>query len=611
MKFQCKKVENCFAEARTYEYRLPVTGQELAGRLSGFTVTENHRFRRPVFSAKRDGLEVKGILAANVVKINYTAGNWEKEKQEMEEWLEKQELRVLGETESVCPVCLRVLPAKKVLREDGVYITKECPSHGSFEALIWEGSQESYEAWGSHMLPADRVPAVRPAEKGCPLDCGLCEKHERRGCCVLLEVTERCNLRCPVCFASAGENPALDVPLEELELQMKYLMDHGGPFNIQLSGGEPTVREDLEEIISRGKKLGFSFFQLNTNGIRLAEEPGYARRLRTAGLSCVFLQFDGLRDDVYVKLRGKPLLDIKKKAIEICGRAGLGVVLVPVIAPGVNEDQVGEILAFAESHMPVVRGVHFQPVSYFGRCLEAQGGYRMTIPRLLALMEEQTGGRICAGDFTGGNATNPYCTFQANYLRQKDGSLKPLVHGTARASASSEQAREFVARQWSGGECCCGEEKEQEEECCCCGEEKEQEEECCCCGEEKEQGEERCCCGEEKEQGEECCCCGEEKEQGEECCCCGEEKVQTEESQGCCCGEDTRQMILETSSLDEFLADMHRNTLAISGMLFQDAWNLDLERLRRCYILETDRRYGMVPFCAYNLTDREGRSLYR
>ena len=456
---------------------------------------------------------------------------------------------VIGRTESICPECLEVIPAEKTVREQGIYLRKTCPEHGAFEALIWEGSPESYEDWGKDIQPADHIPGARGTEKGCPYDCGLCEEHERRGCCVLLEVTGRCNLRCPVCFAGAGEDGSRDVPMEELERQMEYLMAHGGPFNLQISGGEPTVRDDLAEIIHMGKKKGFTFFQLNTNGLRLAEEPGYAEHLKEAGLSCVFLQFDGVEDSVYHVLRGRALFQKKQEAIDACERAGLGVILVPVVTPGVNEDQVGKILSYAVSRMPVVRGVHFQPISYFGRCLEAQGSYRITIPKLLSLIEQQTGGQMRAAHFTGGNATNPYCTFQANYLRQEDGSMQPMLHGTARAYATSEQAREFVARQWTG----------------------------------PEEAEEPCCCGAEPEGS----------------------------SGGCCCGEDTAQMQLDTSSLDAFLRKLHNNTFAVSGMLFQDACNLDLERLRRCYILETDSRYGMVPFCAYNLTGQKGKTLYR
>lgn len=486
----------------------------------------------------------------------------------------------IGVTESVCPECLRVIPAKKIVRDDGIYMVKKCPEHGEYEVLIWEGSLESYEAWGRNLQPADKIPAAREVEKGCPQDCGLCAAHERRGCCVLLEVTSRCNLCCPVCFASAGKQ-GQDVPLEELERQMEYLMAHGGPFNIQLSGGEPTVRDDLPEIIRAGRKIGFTFFQLNTNGLRLADEPGYADRLKEAGLSCVFLQFDGMKDEVYKTLRGKPLLNKKIAAIDACARAGLGVVLVPVIAPGVNEDQVGAILSYAKSRMPYVRGVHFQPISYFGRCMEEQGSYRVTLPKMLRLMEQQTGGIVRAEHFTGGNATNPYCTFQANYLRQADGSMKPMLHAAARASASSEQAREFVARQWSGaqGNCCCGEAVMEEENCCCCS---------------------------EAEEKTESCCCGEPAVEEENCCC-----SEAEEKAESCCGEDTKQLQLDLSSLDDFLANIHNNTFAVSGMLFQDAYNLDLERLKRCYILETDSRYGMVPFCAYNLTSIEGRTLYR
>lgn len=504
--------------------------------------------------------------------------------------------RRIGVTQSVCPECLNVIPAEKVVCEDGIYLEKTCAEHGNYKTLIWEGSLESYEAWGSDLQPADKLEKTHQVQKGCPYDCGLCEAHERRGCCVLLEVTSRCNLNCPVCFAQAGGPESLDVPMEELKKQMEHLMSHGGPFNLQISGGEPTVRDDLPKIIQMGREKGFTFFQLNTNGLRLAEEAGYAQKLKETGLSCVFLQFDGLSDEVYRVLRGRPLWEKKQAAIDACERAGLGVVLVPVITPGVNEDQVGAILSYGISRMPVVRGVHFQPISYFGRCLQAQGSYRITIPKLLRLIEEQTNGQMRTEDFTGGNATNPYCTFQGNYLRQEDGSMQPMLHGTARAYATSEQARAFVARQWRGpeGSCC----SEEPSDTCCCGTVQPPEPVSSCCATEAPEPSGECCCGTIQPSG------------SESTCCCGSDSSNADS--GCsCCGEDTAQMQLDTSSLDEFLIKRHNNTFAVSGMLFQDACNLDLERLRRCYILETDSRYGMVPFCAYNMTSIKGKALYR
>ncbi|MCI8586030.1 MAG: hypothetical protein HFI92_09075 [Lachnospiraceae bacterium] len=89
MTWRCKKVENCFAGASTYEYELPVTGQELLAFLEGWEIRENHKFRRPVFSAKRGPLEIKGILAAHVVKVNYPADTWKEEKERLERWLEQ------------------------------------------------------------------------------------------------------------------------------------------------------------------------------------------------------------------------------------------------------------------------------------------------------------------------------------------------------------------------------------------------------------------------------------------------------------------------------------------------------------------------------------------
>ena len=444
---------------------------------------------------------------------------------------------IIGTTTSVCPVCLKTIPADKILKENNtIYLEKSCPEHGDFSTLIWEGSLDSYESWNRNSMVSEPPVNARPVEKGCPNDCGLCEDHLRKGCCMLLELTNRCNLHCPVCFASAGEQTPFDLSLEEIEKQYDFLMAHGGPFNIQLSGGEPTMRDDLPEIIRLGRSKGFTFFQLNTNGIQLAENPSYAKELKEAGLNTVFLQFDGLSDKTYEILRGRPLLDEKLMAIHHCAAAGLGVVLVPVIAPDVNEQEVGRILHFALNNLPAVRGVHFQPVSYFGRCDLRAPQMRITIPKMLKLIEEQTDGLMKITDFGSGGAENPYCSFHASYLKRRDGSLKALAQKNSQCCCTtSDDSRTFVASHWTG----------------------------------------------------------------------------TEKTSDCCCGSSSTNGITEWNSFDEFLEQARLNTFTVSGMIFQDAFNLDLDRLKRCYICEVDSRYGMVPFCAYNLTDINGRSLYR
>ena len=435
----------------------------------------------------------------------------------------------IGKTMSVCPVCLARIPAIKTVGEDGnIYLEKKCWEHGSFKTLIWEGDLESYIGWAAVDSNAPVTPVrAREAERGCPNDCGLCQNHARDGCCVLLELTNRCNLSCPVCFASAGEQTPHDLSVEEIGKQYDLLMEHGGPFNIQLSGGEPTMREDLDKIIALGKKKGFTFFQLNTNGVRIAEEAGYAEYLAKAGVSVVFLQFDGLDDEIYQTLRGAALAETKLRAIENCKAAGLPVVLVPTVAPEVNDQALGDILRFALAHAPHVRGVHIQPISYFGRCGLEAPEKRLTIPAVLRRIEQQTQGLMKAADFGGGGAESPYCSFHASYLRKPDGSLKALPRRRSQCCCvKSSDARDFVSQQWSGKISCSDE------------------------------------------------------------------------------GSDT-------SSLDTFLRQTVENTFTVSGMVFQDAYNLDLDRLRRCYICEVDTQKGMIPFCAYNLTDINGKALYR
>ena len=165
----------------------------------------------------------------------------------------------IGKTKSVCPECMKVVPAIKGIGEDGIYLVKECNAHGKFQTLIWEGNAADYLSWGRENLSAETPVNPKVKEKSCPDNCGLCEEHERKGCCMILEVTKRCNMHCPVCFASAGEDREKgDIPICEIEKQYDFLMAHGGPFNIQLSGGEPTMRDDLPEIIHMGREKGFS-----------------------------------------------------------------------------------------------------------------------------------------------------------------------------------------------------------------------------------------------------------------------------------------------------------------------------------------------------------------
>ncbi len=429
---------------------------------------------------------------------------------------------VIRNTRSVCPVCLQNLPARLV-REDGgrVFMEKACPEHGAFRSLVWAGAFD-FEQWLLGRPPLSEEDGLR-----CPADCGLCAAHEIGTCCALLEVTNRCDLRCRYCFADGGSS-ADEPEAEELRAAIRDIVRQCGHPLLQLSGGEPTLRDDLPELVRFAREAGCGTVQLNTNGLRLAREPDYAKRLADAGLDIVFLQFDGTRDAVYEALRGRPLLREKLEAIRVCAALRVGVTLVPTVVKGVNDGELGAIVDLARSLVPGVRGVHFQPVSYFGRYpRQPAAEERYTLDRLMADLSEQAGlPRDC---FMPSRCDHPLCGFHAGFLVDPKGGLRPLS-SFAHASpcrGSADDNRAYVARHWR---------RAPEEPAPAGG-------------------------------------------------------------------------FAEEMDFDTFLYRLRHESLTLSAMAFQDAGNLNIERLRSCSLHVYD--HGKIrPFCARYLTAVEpsGRS---
>ena len=464
----------------------------------------------------------------------------------------------LGTTESLCPVCLKRLPARRTAEGDDVYLEKLCPEHGAFRPIIWRGPP-SFPSWVGPAKQPSRPRSPTEATRGCPFDCGLCPGHRQDTCCVLLEVTRRCNLACPFCFAASCKEDS-DPDRTVIEGWYRSLLSRGGPYNIQLSGGEPTVREDLPDLIALGRSLGYGFIQLNTNGIRLAEDVRYVKSLKEAGLGCVFLQFDGTSDAVYERMRGAALLEAKTAAIAHCAEQHLGVILVPTVVPGVNSEDLGKIIEYAAQRAPTVRGVHFQPVSYFGRYPRVPSdGDRITLPEVMSGIERQTGGRIKASQLRPPSAENAHCSFQAHFVLGSDGEFRQPMCPT-------------------GSGCCEVKVSEREGEA----------------------------------------------ERGTQAGCCAPRVVAEEASRarqyvarrwtfpG---GDGPRGAepdgVTKTDSLDAFLEQVERGSFCISGMAFQDVWNIDLERLRDCFLHVAGDGGRVIPFCAHNLTDALRRPLHR
>jgi len=313
-------------------------------------------------------------------------------------------MKVIKQTKSLCPECLKVLDATIFEENNVVYIKKECSEHGSYQDVYWS-DYEQYERVKAYEYIGEGVENPRTETKlNCPFDCGLCPQHKSHTVLSIIDVTNRCNLRCPVCFATAGTTGYVYEPTkEQIEAMLDNLRSNRPvPADaLQFSGGEPTIREDLPELVRMAKNKGIKHVEVNTNGLRLASSVDYCQSLKEAGVSTIYLQFDGVTPDVYKFTRGTDLTQIKFKAIENCRETGLrSIVLVCTLVKGVNDNQIGDILKFAVDNFDIVRCVNFQPVSICGRIPEQQRKeMRITIPEFMKQVEKQTDGQIRVSDF--------------------------------------------------------------------------------------------------------------------------------------------------------------------------------------------------------------------
>jgi uncharacterized radical SAM superfamily Fe-S cluster-containing enzyme len=274
-----------------------------------------------------------------------------------------------GATRALCGACLRVVDAKELIEDGRVYLWKRCPEHGvervllADDAAYWRSARETYLKAPEQVERYDT-----PFEHGCPYDCGICPDHEQHGCVSILEVTDHCNLRCPTCYASSGPERTTHRSLEVLERMLdRIVSNEGEPDVLQVSGGEPTTHPDFFAILDACRRRPVRHLMVNTNGLRIAREDGFAERLATyLPRFEVYLQLDSLREEPLRALRGADLRGVHERALEKLDALNLSTTLVVTVKRGVNDDELGELLRHAMSHR-AVRGVTFQPVQDAGR----------------------------------------------------------------------------------------------------------------------------------------------------------------------------------------------------------------------------------------------------
>jgi len=279
-------------------------------------------------------------------------------------------MKLIRTTRSLCPEDLRVLEAEIWEIDGKVIMRKTCPEHGDYEDVVWSDYAE-YERAYRYLDFGKPVLHPTPSKLGCPLDCGICSQHMSHTTLLIIDVTNRCNLRCPVCFSAAQADEYIYEPTkEQIRAILEYTQEVNHPVRVkgvQHSGGEPTVRDDLLDIIAMERELGYDYTLLATNGIRFAEDIEYFKKFCNLNVY-LYLQFDGVTPEPYIQMRGRDLWPLKRKLIEDARKIGFNkIVMVPTLARGVNDHQVGDMIRFAADNSDVIKHLVFQPTSFTGR----------------------------------------------------------------------------------------------------------------------------------------------------------------------------------------------------------------------------------------------------
>lgn len=417
------------------------------------------------------------------------------------------ETKLLYKTKSVCPICLKTIYADIRAQKDGIYMYKTCPEHGPTNTLIWADTEENYLRWlkygglDVHSLPKTEREVDHVLGRAKFTDCACSLPTS-----AALMTTNRCNMGCPVCFTRDKKEGLHEPDLAECERLMRHYKEvAGADAAIELCGGEPTVREDIFELAAMARDMGFGLIQLNTNGVKLAESEDFCRRLRESGVTTAYLGFDAMHEEPYFAKYGKSMLSTKLRAVENAAAAGLAIVLVCCVIPGENDGDLGAIVEYARQHMPAVKGVFFQPISYFGIYPEDKIR-RITIPDVIRRLAEQHPD-VSVHDFGPGAYDHSQCSFNAAYAQDKTGRLMPLTRFVPRSSSPDavHRIRRNVQTAWTPSD---------------------------------------------------------------------------------------------------------RKTLTIGGMAFQDAWNIDLMRIRRCSIQIIQKDGALIPLCSKYLSGCNGAKLF-
>lgn len=294
---------------------------------------------------------------------------------------------------TICSVCFRKLEGKIVFQDGKVFLLKRCPDHGAERVLVADDI-DYYRRCREVFIKAPEMPAIynTPVKWGCPYDCGLCTDHEQHSCLTLLEITDSCNLRCPVCYAASGPERLTHRPLALIEKMLDAIVrNERKPDVVQISGGEPTLHPRFFEVVTLAKARPIRHLMVNTNGVRIAQEEEFVKKLSEIENFEVYLQFDSFEREPLMALRGADLRGIRQRALERLNKYDISTTLVVTLKKGLNDGEIGKLIDFG-LEQPCVRGVTLQPIQDAGRLENFDPARdRLTLTEVRRKVLEQSG----------------------------------------------------------------------------------------------------------------------------------------------------------------------------------------------------------------------------
>jgi len=368
-------------------------------------------------------------------------------------------------TISVCPTCHRSLPATLSQRDGCIYMSKTCPEHGRFRSLVASDSalylQARQQTSPSYLLGHHQT----KVERGCPQDCGVCPEHEQNNAAPVIEITNACNLDCPICFA--GQKHDYFMSSEEMDRCLDIIEASGTRVDVLIvTGGEPTAHPKLLELIATAQKRAFiPLVAVATNGIQIAKRDELCKGLAELGVF-VLLQLDSKDPEKNQALRGKEMVQLRERAMAQLAAHSVPTTVLMTVVAGLNHDELGSLMRYALSH-EFVGGFEAQTMAYTGvggRSLSFDPKKRLTGTDLLLLMEAQSDGLLGRDDFLPMPHPHPTCINVAYLLRLDSGELVSfarfcdretyrgaiLGHFIAQPDDSHEELlRQMIDRVWS------------------------------------------------------------------------------------------------------------------------------------------------------------------